>query len=163
MKIVLVFGLMFLAMLAEAQEMYVRVEGVVAFDGSNFTINEAGEDFASSIESESSLVVSVDSNDEMDKSMNPNRKWRIDILKEDLIWEGDIQLEIIRTGDGYSENKNKIYDGTSYQVVDEISRYFFRGRGVISEIPIQLRLSGFSVTQGAQDFETNIVLTIYDD
>jgi len=165
MRGTLVLAFLFLGLLVKAQQMYVSVDGVVSFDGTDFTISEAGEDFASTIESDGSVNVSVNSDDELDKKVNPNQKWRIEVVKEDLIWDGDLNLEIIRTGDGYGQgnNKNQIFDGTTYQLVDGISRYFFRGRGVVTEIPVQLRLSGFSVTLGAQDFETNVVLTIYDD
>lgn len=165
MRGTLILFSLFVGLLVNAQQMNVSVDGVASFDGTNFTISEAGEDFASTIESEASVFISVNSNDELDKKINPNQKWRIEIVKEDLMWDGDIQLEIIRTGDGYGNgnNKNQIFDGTNYQLIDGISRYFFRGRGVVTEIPVQLRLSGFSVTLGAQDFETNVVLTIYDD
>lgn len=165
MRGTLVLAFLFLALLAKAQQMNVSVDGVASFDGANFTISEAGEDFATTIESEASVFVSVSLDDELNKKVNPNQKWRIEIAKEDLIWESDVRLEIIRTGDGYghSNNKNQIFEGTVYQIVDGVSRYFFRGRGEVTEIPLQLKLSGFSVTQGAQDFETNVVLTIYDD
>ena len=164
MKVTSVLVFLLLGLLASAQQMEVRVDGAVSFDGATFAVTEAGEDFAFGVESESSLWISVDTNDYWDKKVNPNRKWWVEVVREDLTWNDDVRLEIVRTGDGYGQkNNHKVYDGTTYQYIGENSWYFFRGRGIIYDIPIQLRLSGLSVTQGAQDFETNVILTIYDD
>ncbi len=153
-------------MVASAQEMEIRVDGMVSFDGSSFSIDEAGSDFQSTIESESSLFLTITSGDEWDKKTNPNRKWKVEVRKEDISWNNEIGIEIVRKGDGWGLNdhkKSKLYNGTSYQTVRDISSYFFGGKGLVSEIPIQFRLSGFSIVQGAGDYETNIILTIYDD
>jgi hypothetical protein len=44
-----------------------------------------------------------------------------------------------------------------------MSGYFFRGRGEIGDIPVNFRITGMSVVNGAQDFETKVIFTIYDD
>ena len=155
-----------LAVFAQAQQLGISVGGVVGFSANDFTISEAGFDFSSDIECESPLFVTVDSNDEWDKKTNPNRKWRVEVRKEDMNWNDAIKLEIIRTGNGYWQQNNSsshIENGTNYQVISQLSNYFFGGRGLISDIPIRLRLSGFSIVNGADDYETNVVLTIYDD
>lgn len=150
-----------------AQPLEMELNGMAAFDRNTFTINEAGNDFSPNIEIESEILLSVDSGDEWDKNSNPNRKWKIEIRREDISWDDAIDLEIIRKGNGYFKNNKgnngHIYNGTNYQSVNRNSSYFFGGKGLISDIPIQLRLSGFSIVNGADDYETNVVLTIYDD
>ncbi|MCK3685529.1 hypothetical protein [Maribellus sp. YY47] len=163
MKYTLALAFLFLGLLVNAQPMTVTVDGEVSFDGANFTISEAGEDFAATLESESSVFVSVNSDDNWDKKNNPNQKWKIEVVKEDLVWNDIVQLEIVRTGQGYGDKNNQISGGSSYQVVNNTSTFFFSGRGLVTDIPVQLRLSGLSVTLGAQDFETNVLLTIYDN
>ncbi|QIA09782.1 hypothetical protein [Draconibacterium halophilum] len=167
MKFLLIIGLLACSFVPKAQVMEVLVDGTIDFDQNSFTISDAGADFPNSIESESSLYLSVLSGDEWDKKLNPNRKWKLEVRKEDLIWDEEIQLEIVRAGDGYGNknkhNKSKIYDGTNYQRIENISSYFFRGKGQITEIPIQIRLSGLSIVHGAKDYETNVILTVYDD
>ena len=166
MKIYITIIFVTLAVLARAQQLGISVGGVVGFSPNDFTIREAGFDFPSDIECESPLFLTVGSNDEWDKKTNPNRKWRIEVRKEDMNWNDAITLEIIRTGDGYwqqNNNSSHIENGTNYQVVNQLSNYFFEGKGLISDIPIQFRLSGFSIVNGANDYETNVVLTIYDN
>ncbi|RIJ49927.1 hypothetical protein D1614_04070 [Maribellus luteus] len=168
MKVAWVLIFLFGGLLANAQYMEVSVDGMVTFDGVDFIINEAGEDYSPSVESESSVYVSIDFQSFWDALFNPNRKWKIEVAKEDLTWNNHVKLEIKRTEDGYgdwSNNKRKtrIKGGDNYQVVDRVSRDFFSGKGSAYFVPLQLKLSGISVTQGAQDFETNVILTIYDD
>lgn len=166
-KSILTLGIIVLALLSKAQPMQLEVNGVAAFDRNSFTISEAGSDFASNIEVESDILLTVDSGDEWDKRNNPNRKWKIEVRREDISWDDKINLEIIRNGNGYWKNnkgnEGHIYNGTNYQSVNVNSSYFFGGKGLISDIPVHLRLSGFSIVNGANDYETNVVLTIYDD
>lgn len=165
-KLVFAGCLLFIGFVVKAQELELQVEGVANFDAANFSIEQAGADFSSSIESESTLFVTVDSNNRWDKKNNPNRKWKVEVRKEDVSWDDAMQVEIVRSGNGYSKENNKsnrVNDGQNYQVVSANSSYFFGGKGLVSEIPIQFRLSGISLVHGAGDFETNVMLTIYDD
>jgi len=155
------------ALILKAQPMEIQLNGVAAFDQNNFTISEAGNDFSPNIEIESDILLTVDSSDEWDKKSNPDRKWKIEVRREDISWDEAINLEITRTGNGYwknnKSNSGHIYNGTNYQSVNGNSSYFFGGQGLITDIPIHLRLSGFSIVNGANDYETNVILTIYDD
>ncbi|WP_167610040.1 hypothetical protein [Maribellus sediminis] len=165
-KLVFAGCLLLIGFVVKAQELELQVEGMATFDAASFSIENAGADFNASVESESTLFVTVDSNDAWDKTNNPNRKWKVEVRKEDVSWDDAMQVEIVRSGNGYSKENNKsnhVNDGQNYQVVSANSSYFFRGKGLISEIPIQFRLSGISIVHGAGDFETNVMLTIYDD
>ena len=148
------------------QILKVEVEGEARFTNfQNYTI-EAGNDFPSSIESESEVHISMGYNNLLNTGNNPNQKWRLTIQKSDLTWNPGLNLEARRTGNGFKRkgagNPN-ITDGMTYQAVTNNPVYFFRGRDEIQYIPIQLKVNGFSLLMGASDFETSIVLTVYDD
>jgi hypothetical protein len=148
------------------QILKVEVDGEARFTSfQNYTL-EAGNDFPSSIESESEVQISMVYNNLLDIRNNPNQKWRLTIQKSDLTWNPALNLEARRTGNGYKRNSSgnpTITDGMTWQVVTNNPVYFFRGRDEIIYIPIKLKVNGYSLTMGASDFETSIVLTVYDD
>ncbi len=167
MKVALTILLLFAGFGTFAQQMEIQIDGTLTFDESAFTIQEAGSDFSSSIVSDASFYVSVAFGNHWDQKTNSNRKWKILVQREDLTWNSDINLEIIRTGNGIWKNdkemKSKISGGSTYFTVKEAAQEFFSGKGAITNIPVQVKLSGFSIVNGANNFETNIVLTIYED
>ncbi|HKI87646.1 MAG TPA: hypothetical protein VKA38_01375 [Draconibacterium sp.] len=149
-----------------SQQMKLEIDGNITFDNSMYYITEAGNDFPSSIETETSIYISVSYDNFWDKKFNPNQKWRLYINKTDVNWNPDLILEVIRTGDGNhpgNRGKTNIHDGTNYHNISNNPAYFFRGKDEISDIPISFRIIGLSITMGAQEYETNIVMTIYDD
>ena len=163
-KILCSFIVLFVTFFAYSQQMTIQVDGNVTFDNSLYTIMEAGNDFPASIENESALYVSITKFS--GGNYNANQKWKINILKSDLIWNPNLILEVIRTGDGRrpdNPGNTIISDGTSYQTITNTSNYFFSGKSEIVNIPINFKLSGVSITMGAKNFETNIYLTVYDD
>lgn len=164
-----------LQFLSLGQGMQIDLQGAVIFNNSLFTINEAGEDFAATLTSEATTLVSVASGNIWDKKTNPNKKWRVEVNKIDVNWDDNLILEIRRTGNGIAQannngngkgsgnKKGKVQDGTVFMPVTNNSTYFFKGRDFVSNIPIDFRVSGLSIAMGARDFETDIVFTIYDD
>ena len=68
------YSILFLLLLnvAWGQELKVTIEGNATFNNSQFSIREAGEDFHSSIESESSLYISVLYSNYWDKQHSPH-------------------------------------------------------------------------------------------
>lgn len=165
-KITILFLLLYININAFSQPMKVEVDGNVSFDNTGYLISEAGEDFASNIESESTVQVSVTSSNYWDKRNNPNGKWRVNVHKSDIQWDSDLILQISRSGNGYKAKNRKspnIHDGESYLPVTNTPSYFFRGKSEILYIPINVSVSGFSITMGAREYETNIILTVYDD
>lgn len=162
----IVFIFFFIHFLAPAQDLRVEVEGSVNFSGSAYSIAEAGENIRTSVENESSVFMSVTSENFWDKKNNKNKKWRIFIHKTDINWDNDLQLEVKRSGNGYRPESNgnpNIRDGNTYLDISNTPTYFFRGKHEIAYIPIGIKMSGVSLTMGAKQFETNIVVTVYDD
>lgn len=155
-----------LAFFVSSQNLKVEVEGEAVFGNSIYSIGEAGEDFPASVESETSVLISVLFTDFWDKKNNPDRKWSMHIHKSDLIWDENLHLQAKRTGKGIKPEKNgstNIHDGESFQNITNTNTYFIRGKDEIAFIPILLKLSGFSIAMGAGEYETKIFLTVYDD
>jgi hypothetical protein len=158
--------LAFSPFLVNGQQLTVQIEGDVHFNENLLTINEAGNNYPSSLEAQSSVHVSVLHEDQLNRRNNPNEKWRVFIHKQDMEWNGGLFLEARRTGSGSRFNhpgNPNINDGENFQQITNIPVYFFRGRGEIVQIPLALKLSGFSLTMGARDFETSLVFTVYED
>ncbi len=152
--------------IVNGQQLSVQIEGDVYFDENLLNIYEAGNNYPSSLEAQSSAQVSVLYEDQLNRMKNPNEKWRVFIHKQDMEWNDGLVMEARRTGRGYRYNRPgspNINDGENFQHVTNIPVYFFRGMGEIVQIPLALKLSGFSVTMGARDFETSLVFTVYDD
>lgn len=151
---------------SKGQQLKIELEGNVAFDNSNFMIDEAGEDFPSGIETESSFYISVLYTDNFNNKKNPNTKWNIKVFKSDLSWNNDLKLEARRTGRGqnvgHPGNPN-IHDGDNNMSITNTPTYFFKGMGEIAHIPVSFNLSGFSLTMGASTYETRVIFTVYDE
>ena len=143
-NIIFILFILTLTKFVSGQQMGIEIEGNINFDNSLFTISEAGEDFPSSIETESSVFISIVSSNYFDKKDNPNGKWNVSIHKEDFNWDTNLLLEIRRTGNGTKQSKNgnvNIHDGRNYQEITNTTSYFFRGKSEITDIPIKLKLS----------------------
>ena len=148
------------------QPMNIEVNGTTSFGQTQNLVTEAGNDFPSTLESETAVDISVVFNNFWDKKDNPNEKWSINVQKSDIQWDPNLVLQIKRNGSGTTidgRNTTVIYDGENYMEVTDTPVYFFRGKSEIYYIPLSLRLDNISVTMGAKNFETNIILTVYAD
>lgn len=152
--------------IASAQQLKIELDGDAVFNSSGLLITEAGNDFPSSLKSDVPVLLSVKYTDSWQKMNNPNNKWNIQINKVDINWHPDIILEVRRSGNGYVPDSNSnpnIHDGDIFQNVTNTPGYFFRGRGEIIYVPLDIQLRGLSVSMGAQTFETKIIFTVYDE
>ncbi|WP_346856418.1 hypothetical protein [uncultured Draconibacterium sp.] len=151
-------------LVASSQQLKLEISGNVNFDNSLFTINEAGLDFPSVLETQSSIYLTVYQDDYFTKKNNPNSKWRIAIFKQDN-WSDDLKMEVKRSGSGNNLGNNghpNIHGGENYQVVRNTEDQFIEGKGEIGDIPVSLKLSGFSITMGAGSHNTKILFTVYE-
>lgn len=150
-----------------AQNVLVGVSGNISFNPSEMTISEAGEDYSSLIEALNPLYINVVYNNDWNKRGNsPMSKWKIEIYKSDLSWHPDLVLEAKRSGEGNQLDKRGnpyLQDGENYQLITNNPAYFFKGRGEFENIPIIFRISGASLTMGAETFETSVIFTVYDE
>ncbi|MDX8338300.1 hypothetical protein SLH46_03825 [Draconibacterium sp. IB214405] len=151
------------AVVTQAQGLQISLTGMVTFNETQLVISEAGEDIEGTITSNSGVQLSIESNNYWDMK---NEKWRIYVHKSNVEWNDGIKLEVKREGNGENtDNKGgtNIHDGTSYAEISDTPNYFFRGMGLIANIPLAFQLKDLSLTMGANDFETDVVFTIYDD
>ncbi len=163
-KRLLILPILLLSLFCQAQQPQLEVNGNVNFDNSVFSINEAGLDFAASLETQTSILLSVFQDGEFTKKNDPNNKWRIAVFKHDLHDES-YDMEIRRTGIGNNvgnQGKPKVNGGENYQIVQNTEQLFFTGRGEIRDIPVQLKLSGISIVMGANLYNSKLVFTVYE-
>lgn len=147
----------------KAQELSLSLSGIVTFNETQLLVKEAGEDINAAITSNSPVKITVDSDYYWEMK---NQRWRIYVHKSDIEWNDEINLLIRRSGKGKKLYKNgtpNINDGSSFFKVTNNPTYFFRGKGLIADIPLKFRVENLSLTMGANDFETDIIFTIYDN
>lgn len=165
-RLLIIICLAFSPFLVKGQQLTVQIEGDVYFNENLLTINEAGNNYPSALEAQSSVQVSVLYEDQLNKKKNPNEPWRVFVHKQNMEWNENLSLAARRTGSGSrlgNPGNPNIHDGDNFQQITNNPTYFFRGRGEIVQIPLAMELSGFSLTMGARDFETRLVFTVYDD
>ena len=84
--------------------------------------------------------------------------WTVSVLRIDSTWDGSLVLSLRRTGGG--SGTGTVSGGTTYLTVLTTSQTFITGTGNLSNIPLQERLAGVSVSLGAGTFTTTIRYTI---
>lgn len=129
----------------------------------NSSITEAGMDFQNELEfSTNEVVISVAISPQNLENVVYN-SWQIHVSKNDVDWNDSLKLYLRRSGSGKSDYNNKPQNGTNYQIVDSSSSYLFEGNGWINSIPIQIKLTGLSVTLPAKSYTTDIIFTLIDN
>lgn len=166
-KTAIILFVLCLSAFSFAQNINVTVTGNVNFSNSGYSITEAGNDFPTLSASSSAAYISINYTNTLDLIFGADVKWRIFISKSDNFWHQNLNLEIKRTGNGSKASwfgpSPTINHGTTFQTITNNPVYFFRGRYGISNIPLAFQLSGASLSMGANEFDTTIVFTIYDD
>lgn len=76
-RLLIIICIALLPFMVNGQQLSVQIEGDVYFDENLLTINEAGNNYPSSLEAQSSVQVSVLYEDQLNKMKNPNEKWRV--------------------------------------------------------------------------------------
>ncbi|KAA5531708.1 hypothetical protein [Paenimyroides baculatum] len=138
-------------------------------NGTNWTVNipsitEAGNNYAGSYESNSNQV---EINLQLPALLGV-RAVKIHYTPNN--WHNSLTIEARKTGNG---NLGLICVGCSlnpsgtsaYKIITQVSTELFRGTGIlnlvtISNIPIQLKINGISVTIPADNYSATIVFTI---
>lgn len=146
-----------------AQGLQLSITGMVTFDDVKINISDPGEDIEAVVSANSGVQLSVESYNYWEQK---NEKWRIYVHKTNVEWADAIKLEVRRQGDGDKMNKkggSNVHDGSTFAEIKDNPTYFFRGMGLISNIPLDFRINELSLSLGSSDFEADVVFTIYDD
>ncbi len=130
---------------------------------SNGAITEAGMDFQKDIElSANEIILSITILPQNLDNVIYN-SWQIDVRKNDFDWNESLELFIRRTGEGKSDFNNKPQNGDYYQKIESNNSFLFSGQGWIYDIPLQLKLTGLSVTLPAKSYSSEIIFTLIDN
>lgn len=147
----------------KAQGFQLDLNGVVTFNENKLVVREAGEDIDAKIISKSHVYLSIGSYYFWEMI---NARWKILVHKSNIEWDDDIKLEVRRRGKGYNGYYNgspKVYGGASFFEVTNTPTEFFSGKSLVYDIPLKFRVRNLSLAMGANDFETDVIFTIYDD
>lgn len=112
----------------------------------------AGSDLISTYESASNAVV-------IDISITAGN-WAVDVKKLDTTWHNNLHLYIKRTSDG--SGPGTISGGATYQELTDANLSFFSGSNDRSNINIQLKLTGVTITVPPNVYNTTVYYTVYD-
>ncbi len=168
-QLVLAISLMITAVNSFSQTLYLSVSGNVDFDNSSFTVSEAGEDFPSSVVPESSARINLEYRYWLDSWFyGAYVNWNVQISHdpEPGKWDDALKLYIRRTGNGQRDSwwgTPILTGGGEFKEITESTNDFFSGSYGTINIPISFMLSGASLTMGARDLKTTIVITYSEE
>ena len=83
--------------------------------------------------------------------------WRVDIKKQDGTWDASLVLSARRASAGTG---GSVAGGASYQQVTDTNAIFFTGSQDVTDINVQLQLSGVSVSIPRAAYSTTIYYTV---
>jgi hypothetical protein len=87
--------------------------------------------------------------------------WRVDVRRVDGgNWHANFTLSVRRTSNG--TGLGSISGGLSYIGITTTDSQFFSGRGNRSNINLQYRLTGMSVSISPKNYSTTVVFTVVD-
>lgn len=165
-----IFSLIFFLLMVVpgwGQQLSLSVQGDVNFGSATYSVSEAGNDFAATMESNSASFLSVSYVNWWDRWRSTEVLWRVHVSKSEIEWSPDLNIEIKRAGAGTRDSwwgpSPELTHGDNYQPISNNPSYFFKGRYGANNIPLNFRLSGASLTMGAKQFSTRVVFTVYDD
>ena len=147
-------GLLVLPSSAHAKDITVMGSWSLTIDATDL-VSGAGSDLNDTYESASDQVLITISN-----CASKNDRWRVDVSRTDSLWHNDLVLWVQRTGDGAGEGR--ISRGETYQEVSTANEKFFRGQGDLIDIPIQLQLTGVSISILPDTYSTTVTYTMFD-
>jgi len=83
--------------------------------------------------------------------------WRVDIQKQDVAWNPSLVLSARRTSAGTG---GSVSGGNSYQQVTDTYATFFTGSQDVTDINVQLQLTGVSVSIPRASYSTTVYYTV---
>ncbi|NOY95538.1 MAG: hypothetical protein GXO81_04025 [Chlorobi bacterium] len=147
-----------------AQPIEISVSGTPTFEPSLIRISEAGNDFTNNtIESSTQSFISISAINFWDR-LSKQFGYRVTAYKTDINMHPSLILEIKRGSNRHGHfNKSRIYHGRNWQPVTNTPVYFFSGSAPTYNIPVSYRIRNISVLIPADDFETTVIFTVYEN
>ena len=137
--------------------------GHIEFTVLETSISEAGNDFTSDLLSstnENELSVTIYP---QDLNNTTYRNWHIDVKRTDINWDSSLSIYVKKTAEGTSNYGTTTTGGETFMEVTSSDQLFFQGAGWITDIPIQYKISGISVTIASDTYSTEITYTLLDN
>jgi len=134
-----------------------QVSGDWSYTVLSADITEAGNDFPGTYTSLADEV-QIDV-----KWGNRDFQYRIEVRRDDIDWNSQLQLWVQRTGDGKGRTGGTISGGTPYQQITNSDLYFFGGSRTRQKIPVQYQVRNVSVVIPAKTHSTTVVFTFIEE
>ena len=115
----------------------------------------AGSGLVSSKDSASSEVVL-----EVTLTSGSTDRWRIDVRRANSVWNGDVHVWVRRTGGG--SGTGSVASGLTWTEVGSTDTQFFDGEGDRAGLPIQIRVTGISLSITPDAYLTSVQYTLID-
>jgi hypothetical protein len=87
-------------------------------------------------------------------------QWRVDVHRLDATWPSGVHLWVRRTGDG--SGSGSISGGASYHEITTSDSEFFSGFGDRSDINLQFRITGMSLSVPPDAYSSSVSYTVVD-
>jgi hypothetical protein len=83
--------------------------------------------------------------------------WRVDVMRSDIAWNGNLILYVRRTSDG--TGSGIVFGGTSYGLVGTVGASLFSGNGSRANMGVQYKLHS-SVLVPPGTYSTTVIYTV---
>lgn len=87
-------------------------------------------------------------------------RWRVEVRRTNSVWNSAMHMWVRRTGVG--SGLGSVAEGTSWVEVTSTNAAFFEGEGNRSGVPIEIRLTGLSLSVAPDAYLTTIQYTLID-
>ena len=146
-----------------AQPLTVTTSGGPSFPYSSFELNEAGDDFSQDITSNTSGYLNISSGNFWDNYFSYFR-WKVNVLRNDVLWNQELSIQIRKSSNGQKRSIwGNINSGSNWVTVNNTPSQFIKGAGSWTGITVDFKVKNISVLIPADDYQTTLVFTIYDD
>lgn len=123
--------------------------------------DEAGADLNSTLETSANY-------NQLDiLNMADSQGWKITVSKQDINWPAAFLPFVQRTGNGFPcatcPGVNQFSSVSGYLQITNLEQDFIFGTGEVTDINLQFKIEGLSLTVDAQNYSTEVIFTIYGD
>ncbi len=131
-------------------------------NASDLTISgEAGSDLNPTLETSTNY-------NQLDiRNLGSTINWKVTVSKRDINWPSAFMPFVIRNSNGTScGGCTGINTGTSvsgYIQITNLEQDFIYGTGRVDDIDLQFKIEGITLAVSAQNYQTEIVFTLYGD
>jgi len=133
-----------------------------AFNATDLSLSgEAGSDYNPTLETSANF-------NQLDiRNVGDARNWKVTVSKRDINWPGTFVPYVIRNSNGAPcPSCAGVNNGSSisgYLQITNIEQDFIFGAGRVDNIDLQFKIEGISLAAGAQNYQTEIIFTLYGD